>query len=335
MRLSEVCDHIMAGRYALVGCICLLLVVLPCFYIRRMWEYSSKSFFNLTVVIRVLWLYYAIVDLAIERYCQMCQPTRVNILADLFIGMFEGVVAGAGADEIGAGAGADVGAVGDRQNVHDSSVQSHVNAAIRKLQEHAQDTTSQSETIKQIKAHLTNASAFSALSALDSIVRINATIGEITEREILRLVWARIMSPVNDAIRTTLIENLTLQLCDMISATGELYCATGRAVRLIQTLEHADSEGIVNLKPEWAIKEEIASFFGKYRERFVAQLPLSAQKIFNEVLNPTPSQERFVKAVRDKMAAGIRRRLIKKYVDTGFITLNKFSTMTADYFAEI
>jgi len=138
------------------------------------------------------------------------------------------------------------------------------------------------------------------------------------------MIWQRINSDINTNIVQTLKENLVLNLADCMQNNGLSYCVTGRVARIISTLEQADAEGIVNLKPLWAIKEEISSFYSKYREKFLAKLPKTMHDAYEEV-EPTDKQERIAEYLKNRMISGIESRLRKRYVETKLVntdTLN-------------
>ena len=226
----------------------------------------------------------------------------------------------------------------DRQNVHDSSVQSHIVQATNKLSDWYQQIEleqrisaddSCQQILDYILQHYNGATQtkMRAIEGVNLIQRNDAMIQRLnlTELNILQMIWQRINSDINTNIVQTLKENLVLNLADCMQNNGLSYCVTGRVARIISTLEQADAEGIVNLKPLWAIKEEISSFYSKYREKFLAKLPKTMHDAYEEV-EPTDKQERIAEYLKNRMISGIESRLRKRYVETKLVntdTLNQ------------
>lgn len=242
-------------------------------------------------------------------------------------------------NDIGAGIGGGP-AHDDRQNVHDTSIQAHIREAVQCLSEKqtaAQISTP--NTVGQIRHFIMDGSSLSddvrerALSALRLIVKQNGIIVSIgkNELDVLKLVWNRIMHPVNEQQRKTLQDNLVLQLSDSMQTDSIAYCIQGRVTRIIQSLEHADAEAIVNLKPLWAIKEEIATFFSNYQQKFIARLKPSVQRVYNQVIDPSPIETALINRINKKLSTGIRKRLFRKYVEHGLLSQKQFDDVTAPY----
>ena len=96
--------------------------------------------------------------------------------------------------------------------------------------------------------------------------------GNLTELELLRLVWDRINHPINSSNVDSLKKNLIDQLADCKNGDS-LYCCEGRVMRILQTLEECDNENIVNLRPMWAYRDEIVQKIEKYQKKLFRIVP--------------------------------------------------------------
>ena len=231
----------------------------------------------------------------------------------------------------------------DTQNVHDTSVQSHINIAINALKKcEFKLHLSNGELLNNIRKHILNESKCfddvkeKALTALKKIKKYNGLLTRlnISELEILHLVWNRIHSACNKDIMNTLKENLTLELADGVIDDDNVHCVQGRITRVLQCLQNADTEGILNIKPLWVIKEEIASIFGRYRQAIYTKLTPERQTIYDKV-NPSKEELLLIEKINLKLRTHLSEYLTKKYVDTEIINVQQYETITKDYFAAI
>ena len=231
----------------------------------------------------------------------------------------------------------------DTQNVHDTSVQSHITTAINNLKKDTFTLNLSIEAILiDIRHFILNISKSSdtikdrALSTLKRINKQNGilTRSETTELEILKLVWDRIHNPVNSTIINTLKENLIIELADAMIDDDSVHCLQGRISRIIQTLECADMEGIVNLKPLWVIKEEMGTVFGKCRNKLYKKLSDQYKEIYDKV-NPTPQETIIINKINIKLKNMIDIYLRKRYVQSEIINENQYFVLTKDYYEAI
>jgi hypothetical protein len=234
----------------------------------------------------------------------------------------------------------------DNQNVHDTTIQSHIVLCINRLKEDnwkEKMNLSNNELINEIKKYIFNEyknveeKKERALITLNKMKKINGQITRLnmTECDILRLVWNRIHNPINKDIINTLKDNLILELADSMIDDENIYCVQGRASRIVQSLECADAENIINLKPLWIVKEEIGSLFAKYRNKIYNKLSDKQKNIYNKTDLDTPNEAKLVKKINDLMYKKIDETLRKKYVDTQIINELQYLKITEPYFSAL
>jgi|LakMenEpi02Apr12_1017379.scaffolds.fasta_scaffold01578_2 hypothetical protein len=232
---------------------------------------------------------------------------------------------------------------GDTQNVHDTSVQSHISLAINALKKCKKNVKiTDGELINDIRHHILNESKCldeakdKALVALKKIKKYNGLLTRlnISEIEILHLIWNRINAPCNKDVMHTIKDNLTIELADSIIDDDNVHCVQGRITRILQSLQNADTEGILNIKPLWVIKEEISSVFGKYRTILWNKLTPETRIIYDKG-NPDEDEQVLIEKINLKLRSQINDYLTKKYVDTEIINLQQYHAITKDYFAAL
>lgn len=154
---------------------------------------------------------------------------------------------------------------------------------------------------------------------LSLIIDYNANYGNISEIEILRLVWERINSPINSEKKEVMCENLLHQLKDTIqsmeisgeiSGELELECINGRIPRYLQSLQFNDAEDIINYVPMYVIKDEIVD------------------KIINMKDKTKTKNYKYLTEYLDYYFG-------RMYIDTGLLTKRELDSITQDYYNEI
>jgi hypothetical protein len=231
----------------------------------------------------------------------------------------------------------------DNQNVHDTSVQSHITNCINKLKEdpwREKLKLTNTELINEIKKYIFNEYVGSeekkekALNTLNKMKKINGQISKLnmTEVDVLKIVWNRINNPINNVNIKNLKENLVLELADSMIDDDQIYCVMGRTSRIIQTLECCDAENILNIKPIWIIKEEISTLFGKYRNKLFNSLSEKNKNIYNKTEGITLKEKKLIDNINNDIKTIINNKLIKKYIDTNILTKQQYFTITDPYF---
>jgi len=233
----------------------------------------------------------------------------------------------------------------DPQNVHDSSIQTHLKKCIDKLKldkANVKINLTDNELINEIKNYIFNEykgpddKKEKSLNTLNKMKKINGNLSKvnINEIEVLKLVWNRINNPINTDKMTIIKENLVDALNDCIIDDNNIHCLQGRMGRIIQCLECADAENIVNLKPLWAIKEELAKYFGKYRNKLYNSLSEKQKKIYNKLADYSDKEKKTIDQINQLMFSKINNKLKSKYVSSGILSLEQYDKMTVPYFAE-
>ena len=228
----------------------------------------------------------------------------------------------------------------DSQNVHDTTVQNYLVSIIAKLKKAMPfNPLTEAEVVDEVVEYIyskfqgTSKLKDRARSALRKIQTNNVFIHKLNlnELKVLQLVWMRIVSDINKNNAETLKDNLIQQLADCMVNDKSEYCAQGRVARIIQSLEVLDAESIADIKPLWAVKEEIATLFGKYRENMINKLPLKYQQLMQKT-ELSDKENKAYQEIVEKMAAKIQRRLNKAYVLQGIVKREKLDEITKDYF---
>ncbi len=158
----------------------------------------------------------------------------------------------------------------------------------------------------------------------------------IREREIFRLVWERINHPVNSGITNQLKENLIKELADCNRGQGKLslHCCEGRVTRLLQSLQECDTEGIVNLRPMWAFKEEITNRISKYRDKLLKKGPKKYRQLETQ-FDLTDQDRKDVDKFNSCLIANLQKRFRKDYVDPGYLTQPELNDLTRVYYESL
>jgi hypothetical protein len=139
---------------------------------------------------------------------------------------------------------------------------------------------------------------------------------ETLEVEALQLVWNRIHSNVNSRNRNVLKLNLFNELAECIEY-GQPVCRKGRITRLIDVLNGVDPE--VNIKPKWALNEEMFRHASELRETAIKQ---SKPAIRDALLSPHPSpdQVQLCQQFQEKFKKDLVRDFYTTYVDSGLMS---------------
>lgn len=223
----------------------------------------------------------------------------------------------------------------NEQNVHDTSVQAHLTRSIDLIKDKVKVTKTNDEVVNEIKTYIysnctniKNDIKDKAISTLKLMTKVNGFIARINMKEldILNLVWTRITDDINKNNINNLKENLIVNLADCIKEDESGYCLQGRIARIIQSLECLDKEQIVNIKPLYAVKDEIAHQCGKLRNKLYDSLTPEQKNKYN---NSNDSK------ISDKMKQVINNKLYKKYVDTNILTSDQYNNIVKDFLVAI
>lgn len=225
---------------------------------------------------------------------------------------------------------------GDTQNVHDTAVNKYVIESVKKLGQ--KPTISFSTIYTEILNYLRTSSNPKHRDAIDVLnhiqqVNMNHMGTNLSETEILTLVWQRINHPINFEHISDLKESLLIQLSDC-KENGQIVCVVGRITRILQTLECIDSEQIVNLHPIWAVEEEIGYLCAKYVQKLMNKLPKEYTLAVN-AFERTTKQELLASRFYSCVKSNLKRKFKLIYVDTNILTMSQLGEISKEYFDEL
>lgn len=220
---------------------------------------------------------------------------------------------------------------GDTQNVHDSTVTKYVIDAVKKLGELKSPTTQIFADVVEYARQSTDPKGPKALDALLNILENNGfhQATKKTEMEIVGLVWQRIHEPVNQAHVDDLRQMLIQELADIQNV-----CLVGRISRILQTLESLDAENIVNLKPTWAINEEITQYCATYINKLTKKVAPEYRTAI-DTLDRTPEQEEMARQFYACIKDNLQKRFRISYIETNILTQEKLDKITKPLFEEL
>jgi hypothetical protein len=166
---------------------------------------------------------------------------------------------------------------GNGEDVHDSKIQSDLRASIAKLRAWyaKQEHVDLGRTVKEIKEHIFSYSDMGikekAYSTIKHIHKHNDRLHSVdmSEGEILQMVWCRINSELNSSRRTELITNLIELLADAAITLDSAYCLVGRVTRIVQSLQSLDMENIIDIGADKEVQYKIC----QYSERYFKEHP--------------------------------------------------------------
>ena len=214
----------------------------------------------------------------------------------------------------------------DSQNVHDSGVQRSMKSIIDRLRENGRYNeyiNTPEKTKKEIEDYIKNSGRYvkkqqeMAKTALETVVRVSSSISntDTNEREIMNMVWNRINHPDNARNVGELKHVFVSNLVDCIK-NGNPVCASGRATRMISSLEILDADPNIGLlKPKWVIKDEMMQTAANIRNGIVAGLSPEESNAYNAV-EPSPLQEQIV----DNIKLQIERQIENTYLKPKLLT---------------
>lgn len=226
----------------------------------------------------------------------------------------------------------------DPQNVHSSTVVGSVSNSIKKIKNSIDRIIPLNDALKEIRDHVKNNNKLNplqkdlAIKALDTSERNTMAVSPCneTEPEVLRIIWSRIHHKDNIDRKDDLKDNLIQALLDS-NERGTVVCASGRISHYISSLEGADrNQELVNIKPEWAIKEEMSYLISKLRNEELNRQPQEIQQLY--VSGPNNQEEDMkLKSFIRNMKNNIYKELDKKYKRSGIMRSEKFETMIKPY----
>jgi hypothetical protein len=160
----------------------------------------------------------------------------------------------------------------DSQNVHDHSVVKTVKKNIDALS-HGNTPSTNTATIKDrvrnsiLNSDISEEDKYNALQVVDSLNETSKHSSfDVTESDALGMVWSKIQTHQGKE-KENLEEMLARQLASGVEH-GNVVCSTGKITRILGSFDGVTNDGIEQVKPMYAIKEEIAGLAVKVRDRY-------------------------------------------------------------------
>lgn len=217
----------------------------------------------------------------------------------------------------------------DPQNVHNSAVLSTVKNSLKKISKnnHLVNKFESVDEIRKVIEKMKNSDKKKdAIKSLNVIAMQNSKIYslDMDELEILSTVWNRIKD--NHKENDDVVNTLVYQLADM-QEHGNTVCSTGRATRLVDTLNIVDTE--VKIMPTYAINQEMMLTASNIREKMYQEQTSEERKLLEN--GTSLNQEDFDNKLKDN----ITKKLRKDYVNTGVLSEEKFNVELSKWINEI
>lgn len=216
--------------------------------------------------------------------------------------------------------------VNDSQNVHDHGVVNTIKESIKKLKLTTDRLFNTTDAMNQITGFINSNSKLSheqkedAFKTLDRIATAEGVLSGTneTEADALTLVWNRIHNDINRLNKENLKDNLANELIESVEH-GSVVCSRGRFNRIIDTLNKVDPE--VNIKPQWAYKQEMISKANVIRKNMINELPKSEKKAIEDP-DPNPEQEQICNIFNERYRKKVIQDFKKEYVTPGLLNEN-------------
>jgi hypothetical protein len=233
-------------------------------------------------------------------------------------------------------------AIDDRHNVHNKCLKRNATQVIEQLKKSDQHQYSIETAFEQIY-RLIELSPDPNLDRLDAAIYVLQSIEDIdafyhvvnlSEKEIIRLVWERINHPINQTHIELLKNNLIEQLADCRNDYSGVQCCEGRIMRILQTLEQSDTEEFVNLRPMWAYREEIGNKISQYRQKLLDNVPEKYQQLESKT-ELTEEDRRLLNQFNTCLINNLTKRFVIDYVSKGLLSKDDLKDLTQDYYKSL
>ena len=221
----------------------------------------------------------------------------------------------------------------DSQNVHDSTVQKTFANALKQLKNVKRFNDyyiPNDKCFEEVKQYINENSVSNpdirkkALAAIDIIKNENTYLmgPNMKEDEVFSLVWNRIKMPANHDRVNSLKESFIGQLAEcMVGNHDHAYCATGRGTRLVSSLQKIDAQSeVFDLKPKWAIKEEIANLAAHIRNKILNESTKQEREAYENPNNSHPDEKALQTRMENKIKSAIQVRANEDYVNSSILT---------------
>lgn len=221
----------------------------------------------------------------------------------------------------------------DSQNVHDSSVQKTFANAVKQLKNVKRFNDyyiPNDKCFEEVKQYINENSTSDpdirkkALAAMDIIQKEKTYLMGVNmnEDEVFSLVWNRIKMPANHNRINSLKESFIGQLAEcMVGNHDHAYCATGRGTRLVSSLQKIDAQSeVFELKPKWAIKEEIANLAAYTRNKILSEATRKEREAYENPNVNHPDEKALQTKMENKIKSAIQSKANDDYVNSSILT---------------
>lgn len=217
----------------------------------------------------------------------------------------------------------------DSQNVHSSTINNAAKQTISLIEKSTPINHSFDNNVNTFLNSLNTTKQYELRKVLSTLNDTTHSRFDKSEKDVFNLVWSRINDPINSDRKQEMIDIFAQNLESGIEH-GMVVCSTGKIMRMIGSLDAIDKENISNLRPEWAIKEEIAQTAANIRNNIVKEIPDDKKEAY-EALDPTPEQQIVVENVTNTMKDKFVESVQEEYVKTNILTKHAADAMMAPY----
>jgi len=137
---------------------------------------------------------------------------------------------------------------------------------------------------------------------------------KIAESDLLNLVVNRINKHDNPK---DLSNNLVSSLTSGVEK-GFVVCGTGRMMRVLGSLDRMDKDNLVELKPSWAIKEEISNVINKIRDDELNKCSSNLKNKYDSG-EDSPEIDNLLNNIKNK----VKNKCTNDYVNNGILSENE------------
>jgi hypothetical protein len=204
---------------------------------------------------------------------------------------------------------------GGANDVHDHQIQEGLRDSVKRLNKWFEHKTPNvRNSVNEIKEFLFSSGydepwtkKEKCYSTLRSMERINGSMSSIqmTELEVLDMVWQRICDPLNDSNVHSLKHSLLDQLSDSSIKLDTPYCLVGRITRTIQSLQSLDhDDNIISIKSGEFLNREIQ-----------AKIPKLVDQYFSENKEEKEQYDKGCDETADKLISYVEKLITSDYPD--------------------
>lgn len=209
----------------------------------------------------------------------------------------------------------------DSQNVHDNILNKTILNSINELKRDTSLRISAQDAVRQLRQIAAQSGSNSkkrenAQRTLNSLSTTPVGQSQMSQLDLLRLVWNRIQGYKNPEKKRVATENLIDELAES-SEHGITVCATGVFNRIIDSLNKVDSK--VEIRPKWSLNREMMESASRMRQQMTEDADTATQAALSE-MNPTEQQAQMIEDFDTNLKANLRQKFRNDYVQSGLLT---------------